>query len=211
MALAAVLAWAGSRVAAWLLLTGRGHRRRRPRGGWRVPRHLPITGVTWGPGVTSSNFPYGERTQFWCFALKRPQMRLGRPAVWLVTPAGLVTPAWHRAEGAGGTRLPPRQATCRSRGTAHGDASRTMPGLPEPSGHGGAFGDSPVTSCPAARVLPCPAGPSARPRLRTLHNRDIVWAGGGFCMKKPDFVTTTGPLCARGPPGAWRGVGCGTG
>lgn len=28
-------------------------------------------------------------------------------------------------------------------------------------------------------------------------------------MKKPDFVTTTGPLCARGPPGAWRGVGWG--
>lgn len=80
----------------------------------------------------------------------------------------------------------------------------------EPGSHRGAFGDSPVTSCPAVRVLSCPASPSTRPRLCACHNGDIVWAGGGggFCMKKPDFVTTTGPLCAGAPPSvAWGGCG----
>lgn len=100
--------------------------------------------------------------------------------------------------------------TCRFQGRPHGDASRTVPGLPEPSGHGGAFGDSPVTSCPAARVLQCPAGPSTRPRLRALHNRDIVWAGEGgeFCMKKTRLCDhNRAPLYPGAPPE--RGVGWG--
>lgn len=67
VALAAVLAQAGSRAAAWLLLAGQGHHRRHPQGGWGVPRHLPITGVTWGPDVTGGNFPCGECVRFWWF------------------------------------------------------------------------------------------------------------------------------------------------
>lgn len=62
--------------------------------------------------------------------------------------------------------------------------------------------------CGEGPILPCqslhPPTPVRRPQQRHCPGR----AGGGFCMKKPDFVTTTGPLCAGAPrSAAWGGCG----
>lgn len=84
--------------------------------------------------------------------------------------------------------------------------------LPEPGSHRGAFGDSPVTSCPAVRVLswPCQSLHPPTPLRLPQRGHCLGRAGGGFYMKKRDFVTTTGPLCAGAPrSAAWGGCGAG--